>query len=202
MYQYLERHRLPVNRLIYRLGLSKQVYKTRFEVPEWREETFIRDFSAYDFSAFFVMCDALAHFYAGVPDEEHARRFVAHLGDLDQNFRKRSAQVIADSPRSKLRDRIIEELIRSDDAAIRRTAFAMYLKQASLRLPAGLHRRLAADPGHAVRAMFVEWIGNRGDPSDISNTRTATAESAIMWYGIVFILMLLMRDVSVLSLTL
>jgi hypothetical protein len=170
--------------LLYRLGLSAVVYnntqesesrgnvvdeeaRRRFNIPAEQDAVF-PDTSRLPFFPSFIMNDAVAHFYAGVPEENHLAAFKESLGRFPQPIRYRYVRIICASPQNDRRQELLQWLLDSEDPAMKRMAAAAFQ---GIKTSAALDSFIAMlekekDP--VFRSSLIEIIGEGGDQKRVA----------------------------------
>jgi hypothetical protein len=165
--------------LLYRLGVTKEVYRktiqyeNHFGLTDERasrkygvglvEITESRDLSQFSMFPDFLMNDAVAYFYAGVPEQRHLDAFMANYDRMSELMRVRYAAVIAASPDNNLKDSLADWIISRREGEPRRIMLASRLRKISALTNEIIQALLSMAPDVLSRSMIYEKIADSGN---------------------------------------
>jgi hypothetical protein len=161
--------------LMFRFGFTEEVYRIEHEIPlspvvyspqaeakhgvSTDSLTFTRDLS--DLAAFpiFVLNDAIAHLYAGVPKSGSAEIIFDGMAHLSTEEQARYASIVLDSPPTAVRLKLLKTLAQSSSAPIRRFVLERLVEEPPLMgLPVLQEFLYSETDGHCIAAC-VKLIG-------------------------------------------
>jgi len=146
--------------LLFRLDYTNTVYKKQFEITLGVDKKIIsRDLSHYTFSPYFLVCDALAHFFAGVPQEKHFSIITSHFYQFENKLQDKIAYYIVHSPPNKWQTKAIDFLLNSEDAFIRKIALSSFEFKENQTIPEQLINLLDKEEDRGVRSAIFDLIG-------------------------------------------
>ena len=104
------------------------------------------------------MNDAIAHFYAGVPEDHHVQTIVSELDGFPRNMQYTYVSAILSSPPTASRDQLRTRFLSSDDLFIRRLVVQSMVERGESLFSEILYDTLHADPDPLVRAGILQIL--------------------------------------------
>jgi hypothetical protein len=91
-----------------------------------KQTEYIMDLGAEGNPPYYLLCDAAAYCFAGVPEERHYEAFVNNFDSVNKALKIRFAATAASSPSNGIQSKILEFLSENEDPDVRTIIFQSY----------------------------------------------------------------------------